>query len=155
MKTKSECASAIEAIERVINGENPKEIRKKLIEELKKSDNNIIDSVITCHRELCKQKNMGEKDAFGHDPAIFYSLALAGEIGELANNLIKVIRVGGSQKEKKKAIENELPDVQIYSVLLAYTNGIDLTRITNNKAKIVVKRAVDGYYGGPIMKKNI
>ena len=105
-------------------------------------------SVLESHQVLCKVKDMDEKAAFGQDPAIFYGLAMSGECGELANNLIKAIRSGGSALQKQKAILDELPDVLIYAILLAYTNNIDHVKAVAEKAVIVAQRARDGYYGG-------
>jgi NTP pyrophosphatase (non-canonical NTP hydrolase) len=108
--------------------------------------------VLESHRELCAVKKMGEKAAFGHDPAVFYGLALAGEAGELANKLIRAIRSGGpgELERKKEAIRSEIADVLIYGILLAYTNDIDPLEEVVAKTQIVVQRAIDGYYGGAL-----
>lgn len=110
----------------------------------------MVDSVLTSHQSLCKIKEMGEKDAFGHDPAIFYSLALSGEVGELSNKLVKVIRKWGSFEEKKEAIESEIADVFIYAILLAFTSDIDPHLAVSQKCYIVEQRAREGYYGGAL-----
>lgn len=44
-------------------------------------EQDIIKLVIDTHKKFCEIKKMGEKAAFGHDPAIFYGLALSGECG--------------------------------------------------------------------------
>ena len=110
----------------------------------------MVEHVLEAHRSLCEYKNMEEKEAFGHDPAIFYSLALTGECGELQNALIHVIRRGGTKEEKQAAIKSEIADILIYAILLAYTNDIDPTQAVKDKSEIVVQRALNGYYGGPL-----
>ncbi len=135
-----------------------REMRKFLEEKLEslkesKTSPDMVESVLTSHQSLCSIKEMGEKDAFGHDPAIFYSLALSGEVGELSNKLVKVIRRWGSFEEKKEAIESEIADVFIYAILLAFTSDIDPHRAVQEKCDIVNQRAADGYYGGPLVKK--
>lgn len=118
--------------------------------QLKLANEDMATSVSESHKVLCTVKNMDENAAFGHDPAVFYSSALSGECGELLNNLIKVIRSGGSKEQKKEAIASELADVFIYAILLAKTNGIDCEQIVADKTKIVIERSLSGYYGGPL-----
>jgi NTP pyrophosphatase (non-canonical NTP hydrolase) len=109
-----------------------------------------MDLILKSHKVICKVKNMGEKEAFGNDPAIYYSLALSGEIGELANELTKTTRANGSADDKRKALEKELADIVIYSFILAYKTDINLYELVKKKTDIVSQRALDGYYGGPI-----
>ena len=126
---------------------------KGLESQLEVADEDISVSIIESHRALCAVKNMGEKEAYGHDPALYYSLGICGEGGELANNIVKAMRFGPGAREKFiPAIESELPDVVIYSYILAYTHDINLTKLVSEKAKVVVERALNGYYGGPINK---
>jgi NTP pyrophosphatase (non-canonical NTP hydrolase) len=157
MTNKSQVRAKIEILDELISeGIEPLKLsikRDTLKKELEEVDADIFESVLSSHKKLCDIKNMGEKHAFGHDPAVFYGLALSGECGELANNIIKVIRVGGSKQDKKEAIEKELPDVVIYSILLGYTSDIDIQKIVAEKSKIVVERAISGYYGGPLKNK--
>jgi NTP pyrophosphatase (non-canonical NTP hydrolase) len=110
--------------------------------------NDMIEAVLESHRVLCEVKNMGENEAFGHNPAIFYSLGLLSELGELAKQLIRVLRSWGSKEEEKNALELEIADVFIYAILLAHTNGIDINKLVVEKAAIVCERAKNGYYGG-------
>lgn len=123
-------------------------IKQEQEDKANSSSPDIFDSVLTAHKILCDVKQMDEMAAFGHNPAVFYGLALSGECGELANKLIKVIRIHGSKEQEKEAVESELQDVIFYAVLLAYTLQIDLPKLVNEKAKIVAQRARDGYYGG-------
>ena len=108
--------------------------------------------IISAHKELCKVKEMHEKAAFGQNPAIFYALALCSECGELGNKLIKVFRMGESKERIREAIASEIADCLIYAVLLAYMVDINPHEIVEEKNKIVIQRAVDGYYGGPLPK---
>jgi len=130
----------------------PEEHKSKILEianQLELRDS-IQDSVMESHSILCDIKGMGVNDAFGNDPAIFYGLALAGECGELANNLIKAMRAGGSREDKHRAICSEIADVYIYTILLAQTNDIDLESMVREKVRIIIDRARSGYYGGKI-----
>ena len=110
----------------------------------------MIRGTMLAHKKLCKSKNMHEKAAFGHEPALFYGLALSGECGELANNLTKAARTGNSKKKFRDAVLGEIADVFIYTILLAYMVGVDPHEIVEEKNKIVIQRAKNGYYGGPI-----
>jgi len=108
-------------------------------------------SIINSHKALCKAKNMGENEAYGHDPALYYALGICAEAGELANNIVKAMRWGSNARERYiPAIVSELPDVIIYSHILAYTHDIDLPKLVSEKSAIVVERAASGYYGGVI-----
>jgi NTP pyrophosphatase (non-canonical NTP hydrolase) len=137
-----------------LNGMNIYEKIDERISNLEKNldsaDEDIMDLILKSHKVICKVKNMGEKEAFGNDPAIYYSLALSGEIGELANELTKTTRANGSADDKRKALEKELADIVIYSFILAYTTDINLYELVKKKTDIVSQRALDGYYGGPI-----
>jgi NTP pyrophosphatase (non-canonical NTP hydrolase) len=68
------------------------------------------------------------------------------------NEIVKALRNGFDRRRILKAVRSELPDVIIYSYVLAHVLDIDLTSLVNRKVAVVVKRAADGYYGGPIRK---
>jgi len=105
---------------------------KELEAQLGAADEDMTIAVIESHKALCKVKNMGEKEAYGHDPALYYTLGICAESGELANNITRALRFGPGAHEKfVKAIESELPDVIIYSYVLAYTHDINLTKLVN------------------------
>lgn len=125
-------------------------MRKKYQKLHDNSYQDIFSSVLDSHKAMCKIKNMGKMEAFGHNPSIFYGLALSGECGELANKLVKVIRVNGTREQEREAIGSELQDVAFYMVLLAYTMEINIVKLVNEKAKIVIERAKSGYYGGAL-----
>lgn len=124
------------------------------IDELKRisemSNDPIMTSVIRSHKAICTAKNMDEKAAYGQDPAVYYSLGICGEAGELANNVVKSLRNGWNRDKVLEAVKGELPDVLIYSYVLAYVLDIDLTALVNEKVEIVINRANSGYYGGEI-----
>jgi hypothetical protein len=127
--------------------------RKKELEDLGvQSQDPILTSVIRSHKAICAAKNMEEKAAYGQDPAVYYSLGICGEAGELANNVVKSLRNGWDRVRILEAVKGELPDVIIYSYILAYVLDIDLTKLVNEKVEIVIKRANAGYYGGEIGK---
>ncbi len=113
-------------------------------------DDDIKKMILESHKAICKAKNMGEKDAYGHDPGSYYTLALCGEAGEMANAVIKTLRNGTDKKEIKRAVESELPDVIIYAYILAHILDVPLTKLVQEKVKIVIERANNGYYGGPV-----
>jgi NTP pyrophosphatase (non-canonical NTP hydrolase)/very-short-patch-repair endonuclease len=121
--------------------------RNNLLQELKYSYEDIMSASINSHHVICKEKNMAPDAAYGNDPFVYYALGLVGEAGELAGALLRAIRSSDSTESKKAAVESELADCIIYSVILAYTTGVDLIKIVNEKAKIVESRARAGYYG--------
>jgi NTP pyrophosphatase (non-canonical NTP hydrolase) len=123
----------------------------ELYKELDTAEEDISTSIIDSHRALCKVKNMGEKEAYGHDPALYYALGVCGEAGEMANAIVKAMRYGPNARERYvPAIIGELPDVIIYAHVLAYTHDINLNQLVGQKANIVIQRAIDGYYGGKL-----
>ncbi len=77
-------------------------------------------------------------------------MGICGEAGELANNIVKSLRNGWDRDRILEAVKGELPDVIIYSYVLAYVLDIDLTSLVNEKVEIVINRANVGYYGGEI-----
>lgn len=113
----------------------------------------IFSAIVESHKILCHVKQMGEKEAYGQDPAFYYSAGVAGEAGELLNKMVKAFRNGGDATAGlRAAVVSELPDVVIYAFVLAYVLEIDLTRLVTEKASVVVKRAMEGYYGGPLIR---
>lgn len=126
------------------------------IDNLKKSESeaqeDLFKSVMRSHEVICAVKEMDEKAAYGQNAAMYYTLAIAGESGELANKIVRSLKNGECIAELKEAVVSELPDVIIYSAVLAHVMDIDLTKEVNDKVKIVINRALNGYYGGPIKK---
>ncbi len=158
VRTKNEVLSAVREIDHILslNGlaEEVKDClngrRESLIREMKQAFEDVISAAISSHHVMCEVKNMGPNEAFGNNPFVYYGLGLAGEAGELTGALLRAIRNGGSDADMKAAVESELADCLIYAVILAYSTGIDLVKLVNEKAKIVESRARAGYYGGPI-----
>lgn len=124
--------------------------KASLMEEMRTANDDMMSAVISSHHVMCAVKGMDPGEAFGNDPFVYYGLGLVGEAGELTGALLRVIRSGGSHEEKREAVEEELADCFIYSVILAYSTGIDLVRVVNEKARKVEARARAGYYGGPL-----
>lgn len=159
-RTRIELLSRLDEINNMIlTGNYTTEIKSKLekrqadlIKELKYSYDDIMSAAINSHHVICKIKDMKPDAAYGNDPFIYYALGLVGESGELAGALLRAIRNNDTIEAKKLAVESEIADCIIYTVILAYTTGIDLIKIVNEKAKIVAQRALNGYYGGPINK---
>ena len=129
--------------------------RKEIWKEAEKTaDDDLFTSVLKSHIAVCKAKRMGGKEAFGHNPAVFYSLAVAGEAGEMANKIVKAMRNGDYHEACRNAIISELPDVFIYSVVLSHVLDLDIVKLVSDKAKIVIDRAESGYYGGTLNNRS-
>ena len=125
---------------------------EKLNRKLDESQEDLFKSIVDSHKALCAKKQMGLKEAYGQNPALFYTMGMVGEAGECANKIVKALRNGDDSEAVKQAVISELPDVIIYAAVLAFVLDLDLTKLVNEKAKIVVKRAEEGYYGGPLPK---
>jgi NTP pyrophosphatase (non-canonical NTP hydrolase) len=132
-------------------------VLKARITKLKKAESkaqeDLFRSVMRSHEVICAIKEMDEKAAYGQNPAIYYTLGVCGESGEMANKIVKALRNGFDAEKIKEAITSELPDVIIYSSVLAHVMDIDLTKLVNEKVKVVTSRALNGYYGGPLADK--
>lgn len=165
MKTKIEIDARIDeldALVKILNEERERDHsfvinlyinrrKNELSEQLKiATDDDLFTSVLRSHKILCEVKQMDEKAAYGQDPALYYGAGVAGEAGELLNKVVKALRNGNDPEATKKAVISELPDVFIYGVLLAFCLDLDLTKLVSEKAEVVIQRAFDGYYGGPI-----
>lgn len=72
--------------------------------------------------------------------SLFFSTALAGEVGEACNLVKKHARADMPIDQARDLIAKELADVQIYLDLLAHVWGIDLGEATRNKFNEVSKR---------------
>lgn len=73
-------------------------------------------------------------------PNLFYmGLCLAGESGELINNIKKIWRDGDS-KELREQLSEELVDVVIYICKLIIIGEIDFKAAWERKQKILIKR---------------
>jgi NTP pyrophosphatase (non-canonical NTP hydrolase) len=117
---------------------------------LEVAQEDLFRSVIQSHKVLCAVKKMDEDAAFGQDPAMYYTMGVCGEAGEMANKIVKALRNGNDPEAARRAVMSELPDVFIYGAVLAYVLGIDLTRLVNDKVQVVMDRAREGYYGDPL-----
>lgn len=126
----------------------------KLEVDMSEAEEDLASSIIRSHKAVCEAKQMEENAAYGHDPAVYYSLAICGEAGEMANAIVKSMRNGTDTGAVLEAVKSELPDVVIYSYVLAHVLKMDLPKLVNEKVEIVIKRAYDGYYG-PKLKPNV
>jgi NTP pyrophosphatase (non-canonical NTP hydrolase) len=63
-------------------------------------------------------------------------IALAGEVGEMANCVKKVLRGDEQFESSKSNIEGELTDVFIYTIKIAYQMNIDLEKSYTKKLEI-------------------
>lgn len=123
---------------------------QELEAELETAQEDLFQSVIRSHVAVCAAKRMGEKAAYGQDPAMYYTLAICGEAGEMGNKIVKALRNGTDPEAVRRAVISELPDVFIYGAVLAHVLDIDLTHEVNKKVSVVIQRAESGYYGGPL-----
>jgi NTP pyrophosphatase (non-canonical NTP hydrolase) len=118
--------------------------------QLEAAEEDLSSSIIRSHKAICKVKQMDEKAAYGNDPAMYYTLGICGEAGEMANAIVKASRNGADRAKVLEAVKSELPDVVIYSYVLAYVLDIDLSKLVNDKVEVVIQRANGGYYGVPL-----
>lgn len=160
-ETKREIRARIDELERLghLHGEPSlvQELSRRLQElhvGLHSAQEDLFLDVIRSHKALCRVKKMGEKEAYGNDPAVYYTLGVCGEAGEMANAIVKAQRNGNDRDRVLAAVKSELPDVIIYAYVLAYVLDIDLPRLVSEKVDVVVQRALDGYYGGPLERKD-
>jgi len=158
MATKAEIRARLEELETLLKvmetyGAAYSHVERRMGElrsSLETAEEDNLRSVIRSHKAICKAKGMDEKAAYGQDPAMYYSLAICGEAGEMGNKIVKGLRNGNDPDASVRAIESELPDVFIYGFVLAYVLGIDIVKLVNEKVDVVIQRAVDGYYGGEL-----
>lgn len=134
-------------------GEYLAERVKELQVEAEAAPEDNLRSVVRSHVAICKAKGMGEKEAYGQDPALYYSAAISAEAGEQLNKIVRGLRNGNNPEVSKKAVISELPDVFIYGYVLAYVLDLDITKLVNEKVDVVIQRAIDGYYGGRLPGK--
>lgn len=117
---------------------------------LETAEEDLSSSIIRSHKAICEAKQMDEKAAYGNDPALYYTLGICGEAGEMANALVKAQRNGFDKAKALEAVKSELPDVVIYSYVLAHVLDIDLSNLVNEKVEVVIRRAREGYYGNKL-----
>lgn len=125
---------------------------RELQDSLEAADEDLSASIIRSHKAICRAKSMGEKEAYGNDPAVYYTLGICGEAGEMANAVVKAQRNGQDMAKVVEAVKSELPDVVVYSFILAHVLDLNLPQMVAEKVEIVIQRANDGYYGGPLKK---
>lgn len=126
--------------------------RSELEDALRNAQEDLSAAIIKSHRAICDVKQMDEKEAYGNDPAVYYTLGVCGEAGEMANAIVKAQRNGHDRERVLEAVKSELPDVIIYSYVLAHVLDIDLSKLVNEKVDVVVHRAYAGYYGAPLRR---
>ena len=87
----------------------------------------------------------------GEDNLVYSALGLAGEAGELANKVKKIIRGDGNREELIDGIKGEMGDVLWYLAALAEDVGVDLgdiaalniEKIQSRQKRDVIKGAGD------------
>jgi NTP pyrophosphatase (non-canonical NTP hydrolase) len=65
----------------------------------------------------------------------FLTIALAGETGEFANIVKKIVRGDKTLNESKNALSSEMVDIFIYIIKLSYQLNIDLEKSFLEKLK--------------------
>lgn len=79
------------------------------------------------------QQDINDLRSHGNHETLAYSiLALAGEVGELANYLKKELRAHGSV-DNQEAIEKEVPDILFYLLQFCADRGIDVEKVWDQK----------------------
>jgi NTP pyrophosphatase (non-canonical NTP hydrolase) len=76
---------------------------------------------------------------FGKDDVLYWSNALAGEVGEYCNLMKKFVR---DDSYPIRAIKYELADVFIYLILNARFHKIDLEQAILEKLEVIKKRRI-------------
>jgi len=158
MRTKNVIQSAIAELNQVLSLPGLDEAsrlsiqaRKNELEaELASALDDIHKNILRSHQAICEAKKMGEKEAYGHNPTMYYILGISAECGEMANAVVRAVRNGWDEDKAVAAVRSELADVIIYSYILAHVNDIDLTELVNEKVEIVINRAKSGYYGNKL-----
>lgn len=161
VETKSEVRARIEELQKLkeefwssrtadVVEETIEKRLKELRTQLEAAEEDLSSSIIRSHKAICKVKQMDEKAAYGNDPAMYYTLGICGEAGEMANAIVKASRNGADRAKVLEAVKSELPDVVIYSYVLAYVLDINLSKLVNDKVEVVIQRANGGYYGVPL-----
>ena len=80
---------------------------------------------------------------------LYPALGLAGEAGEVANKVKKLIRDGYEKNQDyRKALSHEIGDVLWYCAVLADDIGCDLQSIANNNLIKLKDRQARGVIGG-------
>ena len=79
---------------------------------------------------------------------LYPALGLAGEAGEVANKVKKLIRDGGDTPDKRKEIGKELGDVCWYLAVLAEELGSNLGKIMEDNLNKLEDRRARGVLGG-------
>jgi NTP pyrophosphatase (non-canonical NTP hydrolase) len=100
------------------------------------------DAVDTIHRHIVRSSNGRMAPAYSEGDYTFLALAMAGEAGEVANEVKKFIRgdyVGDKELFVRK-LKSELADVRTYLELLAACIDVDLDVVTIEKIAEVQER---------------
>jgi len=94
------------------------------------------------------RKTAGYPNAGGN--FIYPTLGLAGEAGEVANKIKKIVRDDGGEvtSEKRAEIEKELGDVLWYVSQIATELGLSLNGIAEENIKKLYSRLERGKIGG-------
>jgi NTP pyrophosphatase (non-canonical NTP hydrolase) len=81
---------------------------------------------------------------------LYPALGLAGEAGEVANKVKKLVRDGTSSlpKDWKEQLGSEIGDVLWYCAVLADDLGISLGKIASENEKKLAKRKSEGMISG-------
>ena len=101
---------------------------------------------VVIYQQLCT-----ETQIYPREHAVFYpALGLAGEAGEVANKVKKIIRDGTDTlpDDWKEQIGSEIGDVLWYCAALANDLGISLGKIAAQNEKKLAKRKREGMISG-------
>lgn len=93
-------------------------------------------------REYCQQAMRTARFPWGPQPYLYPLVGLAGEVGELVNNLKKNWRDG--TPVDYEAVAEELGDVLWYLAALAVSLGLDIEQIATANLEKLAKRYGEG-----------
>ena len=105
---------------------------------------NLLKVVLVNYQQICT-----ETQIYPREHAVFYpALGLAGEAGEVANKVKKVLRDGTEIKDVSKDIASEIGDCLWYISVLAGDIGWDLESIAKLNIDKLQDRANRGKLSG-------
>jgi NTP pyrophosphatase (non-canonical NTP hydrolase) len=94
-------------------------------------------------QELDKKFGLDTYPELTTDNLMFYTTALIGEAGEVANVVKKIVRDGES-KELWESLDFEMVDIMIYFIKFCIMTGIDFDAAWNKKHEELAERYVAG-----------
>lgn len=105
--------------------------------------------------EMNEYQDIARRTAIYQDPIVYPALGLAGEAGEVAEKIKKLIRDKGGiaclsemEEDDRFAVAKEIGDVLWYCANLALDIGMHLEDVAKINIGKLAKRQVEGTIGG-------